>query len=123
MTAPSTVEAYLAALSDERRTGMETLRAAVNAGAPDATETIAYGMPALRSHGGQFLVSYAAFKHHYSLFPASDAVIEAGGDELAPHLSGSGTIQFRASEPIPTALVTKIVAVRFGENAARAAGR
>jgi uncharacterized protein YdhG (YjbR/CyaY superfamily) len=123
MTAPSTVEAYLAALSDERRAGMETLRSAVNAGAPDATETIAYGMPALRSHGGQFLVSYAAYKHHYSLFPASDAVIEAGGDELTPHLSGSGTIQFRASEPIPAELVTKIVQVRFGENAARAAGR
>jgi uncharacterized protein YdhG (YjbR/CyaY superfamily) len=122
VTAPSSIEAYLATLSDERRAGIETLRTAVNAGAPDATETIAYAMPALRSHGGQFLVSYAAYKRHYSLFPASEAVIEACGDELSPYLSGSGTIQFPASAPIPTALVTKIVSVRYAENAARAAG-
>lgn len=122
MAAPTTVEEYLAALSDERRAGVETLRQAVNAAAPEATETMAYGMPALRSHGGQFLVSYAAYKSHYSLFPASEAVIEAGGDELAPYLSGKGTIQFPAREPIPTALVTKVVKVRFAENAARARG-
>jgi uncharacterized protein YdhG (YjbR/CyaY superfamily) len=122
VTAPSSIEAYLATLSDERRAGIETLRTAVNAGAPDATESIAYAMPALRSHGGQFLVSYAAYKRHYSLFPASEAVIEACGDELSPYLSGSGTIQFPAGAPIPTALVTKIVSVRYAENAARAAG-
>ena len=74
-------------------------------------------MPALRSHG-QFLVSYAAYKKHYSLFPASDAVIEACGDELVPHLSGKGTIRFPADEPIPTGLVTKIVQVRLAENEA-----
>jgi uncharacterized protein YdhG (YjbR/CyaY superfamily) len=121
LAAPTTVEEYLAALSEERRAGVETLRQTVNAAAPDAIETIAYGMPALRSHGGQFLVSYAAYKNHYSLYPASEAVVEAGGEELTPYLSGKGTIQFPASKPIPTALVTNIVKVRFAENAARAA--
>ena len=57
LAAPTTVDEYMAALTDERRSGIETLRQAINAAAPDATETIAYGMPALRSHGGQFLVS------------------------------------------------------------------
>jgi uncharacterized protein YdhG (YjbR/CyaY superfamily) len=118
LPAPTSVEEYLATLSDERRAGVETLRATVNAAAPDATETIAYGMPALRSHGGQFLVSYAAYKNHYSLFPASGAVVEACGDELAPYLSGRGTIQFPAGKPIPTELVTRILKVRVAENAA-----
>ena len=120
LATPNTVDEYMAALTDERHAGIETLRQAVNKAAPDATETIAYGMPALRSHGGQFLVSYAAYKNHYSLFPASEAVVEAGGDELTPYLSGKGTIQFPATKPIPTALVTTIVKVRFAENAARA---
>ena len=120
MAAPATIEEYLSTLSDERRAGMETMRQAVNAGAPDAIETIAYSMPALRSHGGQFLVSYAAYKRHYSLFPSSDPVIAACGDELTRYLSGKGTIQFPADEPIPTALVTKIVQTRFIENAERA---
>ena len=77
-------------------------------------------MPALRSHGGQFLVSYAAYKKHYSLFPASGAVVEALGEELTPYLAGKGTIQFPADRPIPAALVKKIVTVRVAENKARA---
>jgi uncharacterized protein YdhG (YjbR/CyaY superfamily) len=116
---PTTVEDYLAALPDDRRAVMETLRRTIKAAAPEATESIAYLMPAMRSHGGQFLVSYAAYKKHYSLFPASDAVIEAGGEELKPYLAGKGTIQFPADKPLPTALVTKIVKVRVAENAER----
>jgi len=122
MAAPGTVEEYLASLSPDRRTGVATLRRAARAGAPEATESIAFGMPALRSHGRQFLVSYAAFKAHYSLFPASQAVIQACGPELTPYLSGKGTIRFPADRPIPAALVTKIVKVRFKENAARDPG-
>ena len=120
MAAPTSVEAYMAALSDERRAGVEELRRTINAAAPEATETIAYGMPALRSHGGQFLVSYAAYKKHYSLFPASEAVVEALGEKLTPYLAGKGTIQFPADRPIPNAVVTKIVKVRFAENKAHA---
>ena len=119
MAGPETVEAYLATLPSDRRAGVETLRRTINAAAPEATETIAYQMPALRSHGGQFLVSYAAYKRHYSLFPASGAVIDALGDELTPYLAGKGTIQFPASQPIPTDLVTRIVKVRLAENEAR----
>lgn len=98
---------------------MDQIRAAARVGAPDATEVIAYGMPALRSHGGQFLVSYDAYKRHYSLFPATDAVIAELGDEVRPHLAGSGTIRFPASQPIPTDLVTRIVRIRYAENTAR----
>jgi uncharacterized protein YdhG (YjbR/CyaY superfamily) len=97
---------------------MEELRRTINAAAPDATETIAYQMPALRTNG-HFLVSYAAYKAHYSLFPASGAVIEALGNELTRYLAGKGTIRFPADEPIPLALVTRIVKVRLLENDAR----
>jgi uncharacterized protein YdhG (YjbR/CyaY superfamily) len=119
MASPTTVEEYLAALPDERRTAVEELRRTINAAAPGATETIAYSMPALRSHGGQFLVSYAAYKKHYSLFPASEAVVEALGSELTPYLAGKGTIQFPADRAIPSDLVTRIVKIRVGENAER----
>ena len=97
----ATVDAYLAALPDEKRAAVEELRRAVNAAAPGTTETIAYDMPALRTGNGKFLLSYAAFKNHYSLFPASDVVVEALGDELTPYLAGRGTIRFPASRPLP----------------------
>ena len=102
MASVTSVDAYLAALPDDRRAALAELRRAVNAAAPEATETIAYQMPALRSHGGQFLVSYAAFKNHYSLFPASDAVVEALGDEVAPYLAGKGTLRFPADQALPS---------------------
>jgi uncharacterized protein YdhG (YjbR/CyaY superfamily) len=114
---PSSVDEYLATLPDDRRAALEELRRTIRAAAPEATETIAYQMPAFRAHG-QFLVSYAAFKAHDSLFPASDAVVTALGEELAPYLAGKGTIRFPAGTPIPTDLVTRIVTVRLQETAA-----
>ena len=123
MATPTTVEEYLDTLSGDRRAAVEILRRTIRAAAPDTRETIAYSMPAFRSHGDQFLVSYAAYKRHYSLFPASGAVVEALGDQLRPFLAGKGTIQFPAGAPIPTALVTKVVAVRLAENAERARAR
>jgi uncharacterized protein YdhG (YjbR/CyaY superfamily) len=116
IAAPTTVEEYLAALPDERRAVLEELRQTIRAVAPEATETIAYQMPAFRSHGGQFLVSYAAYKNHYSLFPASGAVVEALGKELTPYLAGKGTIQFPKDRPIPIATVRKVVEARVAEN-------
>lgn len=119
MTAPPSVDAYVAGLPDERRAVVEELRRTIRAAAPGATETIAYEMPAFRMHG-RFLVSYAAFKNHYSLFPASDVVVEALGDELGPYLAGKGTIRFPANKAIPSALVTKVVKIRVAEMETRA---
>jgi uncharacterized protein YdhG (YjbR/CyaY superfamily) len=123
MAKPATVDEYLATLADDRRNAMTILRQTINAAAPEATETIAYAMPALRSHGGQFLVSYDAYKEHYSLFPASERVIEALGDALTPFLSGSGTIRFPADMPIPVSIVRRIVEVRYAENADHERGK
>ena len=102
---------------------MAQIRAAVRSGAPGADEVISYGMPALRSHGRQFLVSYDAFKRHYSLFPASQGVVDGLGQEIEPYLAGKGTIRFPADRPIPADLIRRIAEIRFAENAARAAER
>ena len=117
MPGPTSVEAYIAALPEDRRAAIEGIRAAIRAAAPDATETIAYQMPAFRTNE-RFLVSYAAFKAHYSLFPASEAVVEALGEDLKPYLAGKGTIRFPVDRPIPTALVARIVRIWVIENAA-----
>src|SRR4051812_32057304 len=118
LAGPTTIDEYLATLSDERRTGIEAMRRAVTAAAPEATESIAYSMPALRSHGDRFLVSYAAFKRHYSLFPASEGVETQLAGEIEPYLTGKGTISFNASEPLPLDLIGRIVKIRWAENAA-----
>ncbi len=111
-----TVEAYLAALPADQRTVLEALRATIRAAAPQATEQISYDMPAFKANG-RLLVSYAAFTRHFSLFPASGAVLDALGDEIAPYHTGKGTIRFTADRPLPEDLVSRIVRVRLEENA------
>jgi uncharacterized protein YdhG (YjbR/CyaY superfamily) len=113
--ARSPIDDYIAALPPDRRGPMNAIRDAVRAVAPGATETIAYKMPAYRTVSGQFLVSFDAYKHHYSLFPASEAVIQGLGAALEPHLAGSGTIRFPAAQPIPVDLVRRIVEIRVAE--------
>ena len=118
MATPTSVEDYLAALPEEQRAALEKVRETIRAAAPQATEKISYAMPAFEQDG-RFLVSYAAFKDHCSLYPASTAVREALGDPLEPYFSGKGTLRFGADEPIPATLVKEIVRVRLEENAAR----
>ena len=118
----SAVEAYLAALPDDQRVALESLRATIAAAAPGATEAIGYGMPTFR-HEGRGLVGYAAFKAHCSLFPMSTKVIAGLADELAAFVAGKGTLRFTPADPIPSALVQKIVAARLEELSARPARR
>ncbi len=113
-----TVDEYVAGLPDDRRAAVGELRRTIRAAAPDAVESIAYDMPAFRLND-TFLVSYAAFKKHYSLFPASAAVVEALGDEIQPYVVGKGTIRFPTNAPIPAGLVTRVVEVRIDELAGR----
>jgi uncharacterized protein YdhG (YjbR/CyaY superfamily) len=120
MAGPTTIDEYLATLTDAQRAGVEAMRRAVTAAAPEASEAIAYAMPALRSHGDRFLVSYAAFKRHYSLFPASEGVETQLAGEIEPYLTGKGTISFKAAEPLPLDLIGRIVRIRWAENAAAA---
>ena len=119
MPAGDSVDRYLAALPDRSRVALEKLRKAIKSAAPDATETIAYHMPAYRQDG-RFLVSFAAFKNHCSLFPASQAVLEAHGEALKPYFSGKGTLRFDPDKPISAALVRKIVKTRLAEIASAA---
>ena len=121
MAAPTSLEDYLAALPAASRAALEKLRNTIKAAAPGATEAISYKMPAFKDHG-RSLVCYAAFKDHYSLFPMSKAVIEAHKEELKPYFTGKGTIRFHVDEPLPVALVKKIVKARIEENAARRRG-
>jgi uncharacterized protein YdhG (YjbR/CyaY superfamily) len=117
------VDEYLAALPVERREPMEALRQAIRRAAPAAIETIAYAMPAFRSPTGRFVVSYDAFKAHYSLFPSTTEMEAELGDELRPFLAGKGTIRFPADRPIPLGLVERIVKIRVAEVDARDAPR
>ena len=114
MSAPSTIDEYLAQQPVEARSALEEIRAAIKAAAPEATEGISYRIPTFKV-GGRALIWFAGFKDHYSLYPYTEALIDELGEELKPHLSGKGTLRFDAGAPIPTELIKRIVAVRLEE--------
>jgi uncharacterized protein YdhG (YjbR/CyaY superfamily) len=117
-TATAQIDATLAALPTDQRTALQALRRTIAAAAPEAVETISYGMPAFR-YRGHALVSYAAFKAHCSLFPRSGAVVEAHRDELAGHATAKGTLRFTPQHPLPNDLVETIVRERMAQIDAR----
>lgn len=121
MEKAKSVDGYLAALPKEQRAALERLRGIIRAAAPEATETISYGMPAFKDHG-RSLVGYAAFKRHCSFFPMNAGLITRFADELAPFSTSKGTIRFTVDRPLPKALVRKLVKARLAENEGRRTG-
>ena len=115
-----TVDDYLASLPDDVRTTLETIRRAIKAAAPKASEGISYQMPMYKHHG--MVIGFAAFKDHCSIFPGS-GVMDAYKKELERYKTSKGTIRFAANKPLPAALVKKLVRARIRENEANAALR
>ena len=122
MEKPKSVAAYFRSLSKDQRAALQTLRETIAAAAPEAQEGITYSMPGFLLDGHGF-VAYAAFKDHYSFFPMGSEAIEAHREELGSRVTGKGTIRFEYDEPLPTALVRKVVRTRLAQAAARRAKR
>lgn len=105
------VDEYLAALPADQRELLERVRATVSRLVPDAEETIAYDMPAFRL-GGRFLVSYAGWKRHCSLYPLTDSFLAAHADEVEGFGRTKGSIHFTAAKPLPPALLDGLIRAR-----------
>lgn len=111
--AAATIDEYLASVPDDQRAALERLRGQIHAAAPDASEAISYGMPAFRLDGRWF-VGFGVTKEHCSFY-AGRAPVEAHAAELSGYRLWKGTINFRADQPLPAELVTKLVQVRLAE--------
>ena len=110
---PADIDCYISQFSDD-------VRAAIRRAAPDAEEAISYQMPAFRQHG--ILVYFAAWKKHIGLYPpiSGDAAIEKA---IARYAGPKGNLQFPLDEPMPVALIERIVKLRVKQDAAKAAAR
>ena len=116
-TKPGNIDGYIASFTREVQKILEELRATIRNAAPEAEETISYGIPTFTLNGN--LVHFAAYKNHIGFYP-SPAGIEAFKKELSVYEGAKGSVQFPIEEPLPLSLVTKIVKFRVKENAKRA---
>ena len=110
---PKTVPEYIAAADKQARPKLRELRKIIRAAAPKATEGLKWSMPAYSYQ--RILVMYAAFKHHVSLFPGTPAV-RAFKQELAKYKTASATVQFPFDQPLPAALIRRLVAARVKDS-------
>ncbi|HXS72298.1 MAG TPA: DUF1801 domain-containing protein [Patescibacteria group bacterium] len=108
------VDAYLAALPADQQGLLEGVRATIRRVVPDAEETIAYDMPAFRL-AGRFLVSYAGWKRHCSLYPLTDSFLAAHAAEIEGFGRTKGSIHFTAAKPLPPALLDELIRTRVAD--------
>lgn len=116
MPKPESIDAYLARLTSDKRAALEKLRRAIKAAAPKAEECISYQLPAFRLDG-KVLVWFGAATNHCSFYPGA-APIATHAAELEGYETSKGTIRFAPDEPLPAALVKKLVRARIAERAA-----
>lgn len=109
------IDAYLASLSEPKRTTLARLRADILTAAPDAEQGISYGAPAFRV-GGALVAGFSAAAKHVSYLPHSGTLLGALDPALLEGFAWSkGALKFAVDAPLPPELVTTLVAARLTE--------
>ena len=108
------VEEYLQQFEGVCRDRLSQVRQIILKEAPDAVESISYGMPAYKTFGKP-LVYVAGYAKHIGLYatPSGHVAFET---ELASFKQGKGSVQFPHNQPLPEDLIRRIVAFRAQEN-------
>ncbi|MCZ7383120.1 MAG: DUF1801 domain-containing protein [Candidatus Methanoperedens sp.] len=110
-----TIDEYIAMFPRNIQDILGKLRQVIKESAPEAEETINYGIPTFKLNGN--LVHFAAFKNHIGFYPTPSAIV-AFKKELSPYKQAKGSVQFPIDKPIPFDIVKKIVKFRIKENEA-----
>lgn len=111
-----TIDEYINMFPEDVQRILHELRRTIKEAAPEAEETINYQMPTFTLNGN--LVHFAAFKNHIGFYPTPSG-IEAFEKELSRYKGAKGSVQFPIDEPLPLALIRRIVEYRVTENLER----
>ena len=106
----SAIDDHIARSTPGTRAALEEVRRLIRAIAPDATETISYGVPTFDLRG-KHLVHFAGYARHIGFYPGADG-IAAFAEELKPYKSAKGSVQFTLGRPLPADLIRRMVEFR-----------
>jgi uncharacterized protein YdhG (YjbR/CyaY superfamily) len=110
---------YIRAQPKSAQAVLDDVRGAIRAALPKAEETIAYNMPTYKLRG-ESIIHFAAWKTHFSLYPASAKLLAVFKKDLAAATINKSTIRFALAEPVPARLIGRIAKYRVKELAERA---
>jgi uncharacterized protein YdhG (YjbR/CyaY superfamily) len=83
------IDAYIAGFPSQVQARLMQVRATIRRAAPDAIETIKYGIPTYVL--GENLVHFAGFKNHIGFYPTPSG-IAAFSDSLSGYKSAKGSV-------------------------------
>lgn len=107
------VEEYIAQFSEEVQEKLQLLRMIIQENAPDAVESISYGMPAYKLRTKP-LVYFGGYAKHIGFY-ATPSGHEKFKAQLSKYKQGKGSVQFPLNEPLPVDLIAEIVKFRAKE--------
>jgi uncharacterized protein YdhG (YjbR/CyaY superfamily) len=107
---PTNIDEYIAAYPEDVQARLQAMRETIRQAAPQAEETMSYGVPCFRQKKN--LVQFGAAKNHIGFYP-TPAAIEHFQSELAPYATSKGAVQFPFDKPLPLDLVSEIVKFRI----------
>jgi uncharacterized protein YdhG (YjbR/CyaY superfamily) len=109
MKTADTIDSYIASFPEEVQAKLQQMRKAIHEASPGLTEAMAYGIPTFKLNGN--VVHFGGFKNHIGFYPAPQG-LEEFKKELSKYKGAKGSVQFPLDEPLPLALVKKIVKYR-----------
>lgn len=114
---PSTIDEYLKTVPQDRRRALEDLRAKIRSIIPDAAECISYRIPAFRLDG-VVVAGFCATSKGCSYFPFSGSTLATLACDLARYEQTKSSLHFSPDEPLPAALLRKLIKTRIKETQA-----
>jgi uncharacterized protein YdhG (YjbR/CyaY superfamily) len=113
---PKSVDEYIMAAPREVKPKLMEIRRAIREVAPDAVESISYGMPFYSYKGKQGIkkrLCYFGLLKKSIGFYLRPPVINQHMDELAKYASTKSSLQFPLDSPMPVPLIKKLVRARM----------
>lgn len=117
MQKANTIDEFISQFPAKQQKLMQQLRKTILKAAPNAGETISYGIPTFTLHGN--LVHFSAYEHHIGFYPGA-AGIANFMDEIAKYKFAKGSVQFPIDEPMPLDLIKRITKFRIQQNTEKA---
>ena len=108
-----TVDEYISSFPLAVQTLLKKIRAVVKKHAPEAVESVSYGMPTYKINGKP-MVYCAGYKNHIGFY-ATPTGHEAFAEELSHYKQGKGSVQFPLDKPMPYGLMGRMVRWRVEE--------
>jgi len=115
---PNSFDEYILDFPGEVQVLLNQIRSTIRQAAPDAEESISYGMPAYKTYGKP-LVYFAGFKNHIGFYATPTGHAEFA-KELSKYKQGKGSVQFPIDQPMPLELIFQMVEFRVVENMEKA---